>query len=64
MITSLQTLAAEVQSRIAAEPEPGDVPGSVLVTVMTAGLVTTLWIVADDQLRQIFSSALGRVTGP
>jgi len=42
----------------------GDVPGWVLVTVMTAGLVTTLWIVADDQLRSIFSSALGRVTGP
>lgn len=42
----------------------GDVPGWVLVTVMTAGLVTALWIVADDQLRQIFTSALGRVTGP
>jgi len=42
----------------------GDVPGWVLVTVMTAGLVTALWVVADDQLRSIFSSALGRVTGP
>lgn len=42
----------------------GDVPGWVLITVMTAGLVTGLWIVADDQLRSIFSSALGRVTGP
>jgi len=42
----------------------GDVPGWVLVTVMTAGLVTALWIVADDQLRSIFSSALDRVTGP
>ncbi|HVQ87915.1 MAG TPA: hypothetical protein VMT88_07010 [Actinomycetes bacterium] len=44
--------------------ERGDVPGWVLVTVMTAGLVSALWLVADDQLRQIFSSALGRVTGP
>jgi hypothetical protein len=44
--------------------DQGDVPGWVLVTVMTAGLVTALWIVADDQLRSIFSSALGRVTGP
>lgn len=42
----------------------GDVPGWVLVTVMTAGLVTALWLVADDQLRSIFSSALDRVTGP
>jgi hypothetical protein len=42
----------------------GDVPGWVLVTVMTAGLVTALWLVADDQLRALFTSALGRVTGP
>ncbi|MEO8329574.1 MAG: hypothetical protein ABI586_06190 [Candidatus Nanopelagicales bacterium] len=42
----------------------GDVPGWVLVTVMTAGLVSALWLVADDQLRTIFSSALDRVTGP
>lgn len=44
--------------------DSGDVPGWVLVTVMTAGLVTALWLVADDQLRSIFTSALGRVTGP
>jgi len=42
----------------------GDVPGWVLITVMTAGLVTALWIVADDQLRSIFTDALGRVNGP
>lgn len=41
----------------------GDVPGWVLVTVMTAGLVTALWLVADDQLRSIFTAALGRVNG-
>jgi hypothetical protein len=64
MFTPVHRLAAELQARQGREPERGDVPGWVLVTVMTAGLVTTLWIVADDQLRQIFSSALGRVTGP
>jgi hypothetical protein len=42
----------------------GDVPGWVLVTVMTAGLVMTLWLVADDQLSRIFSDAIGSVTGP
>jgi hypothetical protein len=42
----------------------GDVPGWVLVTVMTAGLVTALWLVADEQLKSIFTAALGRVTGP
>ena len=38
-------------------------PGWVLVTIMTAGLVTALWLVADDKLRQLFSDALDGVTG-
>ena len=41
----------------------GDVPGWVLVTVMTAGLVSALWIVADDKLGEMFTAALGSVTG-
>ena len=44
--------------------ERGDVPGWVLVTVMTAGLVTAIWLVADDQLTSIFSNAVEGVTGP
>ena len=42
----------------------GDVPGWVLVTIMTAGLVTALWVVADDKLKSLFSNALDGVTGP
>ena len=64
MTDLLLRAAAAFRARLAVADDRGDVPGWVLVTVMTAGLVTTLWIVADDQLRQIFSSALGRVTGP
>lgn len=41
----------------------GDVPGWVLVTIMTAGLVTALWLVADDKLTQLFSDALDGVVG-
>ena len=41
----------------------GDVPGWVLVTIMTAGLVTALWLVADDKLRELFSDALDGVVG-
>jgi hypothetical protein len=41
----------------------GDVPGWVLITVMTAGLVSALWLVADDKLREIFNSAMDRVVG-
>lgn len=44
------------------DDERGDVPGWVFITIMTAGLVTTLWLVAEDQLREIFSSALSRVS--
>jgi hypothetical protein len=41
-----------------------DVPGWVLVRIMSAGLVTALWVVADDKLKSLFSNALDGVTGP
>ena len=41
--------------------ERGDVPGWVLITVMTAGLVTVIWGVAEDQLRSMLTSALNSV---
>jgi hypothetical protein len=41
--------------------ERGDVPGWVLVTVMTAGLVTVIWGVAQGQLSSMLSNALGSV---
>ena len=50
-------------SRAARRAERGDVPGWVLVTVMTAGLVTALWIVAKGQLVAMFQSALSSVKG-
>ncbi len=40
----------------------GDVPGWVLVTVMTAGLVTGLWLIADGQLQTILTRALNNVS--
>jgi hypothetical protein len=49
---------------IAMNDDRGDVPGWVLVTVMTAGLVSALWLVADDQLTALFSRAIGSVTQP
>ena len=42
----------------------GDVPGWVLVTVMTAGLVTAIWLIADDQLSAVLNRAIGSVAGP
>lgn len=45
-----------------ATSDRGDVPGWVLVTVMTAGLVTGLWMVADDQLTALLSKAINSVS--
>jgi len=39
------------------------VPGWVLITLMTAGLVTALWVVAKGQLVSMFQSAMSSVTG-
>jgi hypothetical protein len=41
--------------------ERGDVPGWVLVTVMTAGLVTALWLIADGQLTQVLHDSIDTV---
>ncbi len=41
----------------------GDVPGWVLITVMTAGLVGALWAVAGDRLQSMLESALSSVGG-
>lgn len=42
----------------------GDVPGWVLVAVMTAGLVTAIWLVADDQLTSVLNRAISTVAVP
>jgi hypothetical protein len=41
--------------------ERGDVPGWVMITVMTAGLVAALTAVAGPQLQNMLSSALHKV---
>jgi len=46
----------------AARSDRGDVPGWVLVTLMTAGLVTALWLIAEPALKGVFSSAISDVT--
>lgn len=41
--------------------ERGDVPGWVLITLMTAGLVAAIWVLAEDQLKSIFQRAMDGV---
>ncbi len=42
----------------------GDVPGWVLITVMTAGLVSALWLVAGPALVDLFRTAMSGVSRP
>jgi len=43
--------------------ERGDVPGWVLITLMTAGLVIVIWGLAGPALSGVFDQANGRVLG-
>jgi hypothetical protein len=45
------------------ETERGDVPGWVLITMMTAGLVVLLWGVAGPALTGLFNQAISSVSG-
>lgn len=57
LVRSHLTLARAIR-RSASRDERGDVPGWVLITLMTAGLVAALWAVAEDQLKALFTDAL------
>lgn len=47
-----------------AADDRGDVPGWVLITLMTAALVTGIWAIAGEQLQSLFEEAINGVTGP
>ena len=64
LLVALQTL---VLGRIAGsdaahDGERGDVPGWVLITLMTAGIVAAIWGFAEDRLVEIVTDALEAVT--
>lgn len=46
------------------ERDRGDVPGWVLITLMTAGLVALIWALAGPALGEVFTDAIDSVTGP
>ncbi|WP_084100674.1 hypothetical protein [Demequina sp. NBRC 110051] len=41
----------------------GDVPGWVLITLMTAGLVAVIWAIAEPTFAGLFDDAIDGVTG-
>ena len=69
LFTTLHTTATRVDRRLGgmsvvrARRDRGDVPGWVLITVMTAGLVSAIWLLAGPALTSMFTSSLSKVTG-
>lgn|GEM_PF-586321 len=57
-------LARAVARRLPAAraDERGDVPGWVLISIMTAGIVMVLWATAGELLVQVFKDAIDRVS--
>ncbi|MEJ1155776.1 MULTISPECIES: hypothetical protein [Microbacterium] len=45
------------------DDEQGDVPGWVLITLMTAGLVVVIWALAGPALAGLFEQAISSVSG-
>ncbi|AXE54860.1 hypothetical protein [Aurantimicrobium sp. MWH-Uga1] len=59
MIKVLKNIAHNVNARL--HDEQGDVPGWVLITLMTAGLVVAIWAIAAPALGTVFDQAISRV---
>lgn len=61
LILWLQATLATVTGRLRDE-ERGDVPGWILIAIMSAGLVVLIWALAGPLLTQVFEDAVNRVT--
>ncbi|MDD2817868.1 MAG: hypothetical protein PHN51_03615 [Candidatus Nanopelagicales bacterium] len=62
LITMHFVLRTRTHALASQRNDRGDVPGWVLVAVMTAGLVTAIWLVADDALTSVFDRAMTSVS--
>jgi len=64
-MTALRSWLDRAAARVLdlADDDRGDVPGWVLVTLMTAGLVVLIWAVAGPALSALFEQAIQRVSG-
>ncbi|MFT4305849.1 MAG: hypothetical protein QM604_03050 [Microbacterium sp.] len=65
MDTGRHGWVARLRSRAGgfAADDRGDVPGWVLITLMTAGLVVVIWALAGPALSGLFEQAIARVSG-
>ncbi len=65
MNARMRQLVARIRTagRELVEDDRGDVPGWVLITLMTAGLVVLIWAMAGPALADLFEQAISRVSG-
>ena len=61
-IGRMRTRLPAAETEASQGSERGDVPGWVLVTLMTAGLVIAIWAVAGPALVNVFNTAITRIT--
>ncbi len=62
-MTTLSKARNAARARLEERDDRGDVPGWVLITLMTAGLVAAIWAVAGPALTGLFNDAISSVTG-
>ena len=58
----MRNLIRFVQRRLPVSDDRGDVPGWVLITMMSAGLVVIIWGLAGPALSAVFEQAIDRVS--
>lgn len=61
--SALQSFGKKFELNSAGESERGDVPGWVLVVLMTTGLVTAIWTIAAPRLTAILRNSLDSMNG-
>jgi Mg2+/citrate symporter len=62
---AIMPIIRSMKSRYGASPnemERGDVPGWVMITLMTAVIVVLIWGIASTQLTDLLNSAFGKVS--
>jgi hypothetical protein len=63
MTTTLTRLATRLHlSLVRARGDRGDIPGWVMVTLMTAAIVAAVWALAEPALTRLFNDAIDDVS--